>query len=219
MDTLALPLDQRKYENVQKMADAALAWKGHIDILVNNAGGGSGKTEGDFFKRDPADIQNLIDINLTGSVFCSKAVGAMMATAGCGKIINIASISAFLARDRRTYHLHNKMEQPVDYAAAKGGAVGYTIDLAAVMSQYGVYVKMCIRDSLFRQAPLHQLGKFFLIHLFIKAQKQLRVFPGCNNDPHFRLSVLAVEIPFGKLPVDVYKRQVQCCFDSQRRQV
>ena len=54
---------------------------------------------------------------------------------------------------------------------------------------------------LFRQAPLHQLGKFFLIHLFIKAQKQFRVFPGCNNDPHFRLSVLAVEIPFGKLPV------------------
>ena len=78
VDTLALPLDQRKYENVQKMADAALAWKGHIDILVNNAGGGSGKTEGDFLKRDPADIQNLIDINLTGSVFCSKAVGAMM---------------------------------------------------------------------------------------------------------------------------------------------
>ena len=74
VDTLALPLDQRKYENVQKMADAALAWKGHIDILVNNAGGGSGKTEGDFLKRDPADIQNLIDINLTGSVFCSKAV-------------------------------------------------------------------------------------------------------------------------------------------------
>ena len=90
MDTLALPLDQRKYENVQKMADAALAWKGHIDILVNNAGGGSGKTEGDFLKRDPADIQNLIDINLTGSVFCSKAVGAMMAKASCGKIINIA---------------------------------------------------------------------------------------------------------------------------------
>ncbi len=50
VDTLALPLDQRKYENVQKMADAALAWKGHIDILVNNAGGGSGKTEGDFLK-------------------------------------------------------------------------------------------------------------------------------------------------------------------------
>ena len=146
MDTLALPLDQRKYENVQKMADAALAWKGHIDILVNNAGGGSGKTEGDFLKRDPADIQNLIDINLTGSVFCSKA--GSYDGQGRGKIINIASISAFLARDRRTYHLHNKMEQPVDYAAAKGGVVGYTIDLAAVMSQYGVYVN-CISPGAF----------------------------------------------------------------------
>lgn len=140
VDTLALPLDQRKYENAQKMADAALAWKGHIDILVNNAGGGSGKSEGDFLKRDPADIQNLIDINLTGSIFCSKAVGTIMAKARQGKIINIASISAFLARDRRTYHIHNKMEQPVDYSAAKGGVVAVTKDLAAVMSQYGVYV-------------------------------------------------------------------------------
>ena len=147
--------------------------KPHIDILVNNAGGGSGKTEGDFLKRDPADIQNLIDINLTGSVFCSKAVGAMMAKAGCGKIINIASISAFLARDRRTYHLHNKMEQPVDYAAAKGGVVGYTIDLAAVMSQYGVYVN-CISPGAFDKGdqpegysqayrdkvPLGRMGRF-----------------------------------------------------------
>ncbi len=159
VDTLALPLDQRKYENVQKMADAALAWKGHIDILVNNAGGGSGKTEGDFLKRDPADIQNLIDINLTGSVFCSKAVGAMMAKAGCGKIINIASISAFLARDRRT--------------SPKGGVVGYTIDLAAVMSQYGVYVN-CISPGAFDKGdqpegysqayrdkvPLGRMGRF-----------------------------------------------------------
>ena len=63
-----------------------------------------------------------------------------MAKARQGKIINIASISAFLARDRRTYHIHNKMEQPVDYSAAKGGVVAVTKDLAAVMSQYGVYV-------------------------------------------------------------------------------
>ena len=98
-----------------------------------------------------------------------------MAKAGCGKIINIASISAFLARDRRTYHLHNKMEQPVDYAAAKGGVVGYTIDLAAVMSQYGVYVN-CISPGAFDKGdqpegysqayrdkvPLGRMGRFGL---------------------------------------------------------
>ena len=66
VDTLALPLDQRKYENVQKMADAALAWKGHIDILVNNAGGGSGKTEGDFLKRDPADQSDRLGLLFQG---------------------------------------------------------------------------------------------------------------------------------------------------------
>ena len=129
VDTLALPLDQRKYENVQKMADAALAWKGHIDILVNNAGGGSGKTEGDFLKRDPADIQNLIDINLTGSVFCSKAVGAMMAKAGCGKIINISSVWGVAGASCE-----------VAYSATKGGINAFTKALAKELAPSGIQV-------------------------------------------------------------------------------
>ena len=53
---------------------------------------------------------------------------------GFGKIINIGSIAGIVGRDRGMYYRSNKMEQPVDYAAAKAGVIGMTRDLAAVFS-------------------------------------------------------------------------------------
>ncbi|MBO4392759.1 MAG: SDR family oxidoreductase [Spirochaetales bacterium] len=140
VDAIGLQLEQKDYASVQKMADDAYAWKGHIDILINNAGGGSGKGECDFLKRDPAIIQSMIDVNLVGSMFCSQAVGRYMAKQKSGSIINIGSIAGIVGRDRTIYHKTNKMEQPVEYAASKGGVIAYTRDLAAYMSQYGVRV-------------------------------------------------------------------------------
>ncbi len=140
VDALGLALEQTDYASVQRMADDAFAWKGHIDILINNAGGGSGKGECDLLKRDPEAIRGMIDSNLTGALFCCKAVGRYMVEAGHGVIINMASCAALVGRDRRMYRENDKMEQPVDYAAAKGGIVGMTQDLAAYMAPHHVRV-------------------------------------------------------------------------------
>ena len=140
VDALGLALEQTDYASVQRMADDAFAWKGRIDILINNAGGGSGKGECDLLKRDPEAIRAMIDSNLTGSLFCCKAVGAYMARAERGVIINMASCAALVGRDRRMYRNNDKMEQPVDYAAAKGGVIGMTQDLAAYMAPHHVRV-------------------------------------------------------------------------------
>lgn len=45
------------------------------------------------------------------------------------------------------------MEQPVDYAAAKGGVISMTKDLAAFMAPYGVYVN-CISPGGFDKGDL-----------------------------------------------------------------
>ena len=140
IEAIGLQLEQKDYDSVQKMADSAYAWKGHIDILINNAGGGSGKGECDFLKRDPALIKNMIEINLIGSMYCSQAIGRYMVQQRKGSIINIGSIAGIVGRDRELYHRTNKMEQPVEYAASKGGVIGYTRDLAAYMAPYGVRV-------------------------------------------------------------------------------
>ena len=140
VDTLSLTMDQCYYEQVKEMVLQAHAWKGHIDILVNNSGGGSGASEGNFLKRAPEDIVNMITTNLTGALFCCREVGRIMADQGSGKIINIGSIAGLVGRDRTMYRKNNKMEQPVDYAAAKAGVIGMTRDLAAFMAPYGVCV-------------------------------------------------------------------------------
>lgn len=137
---IGLPLDQRNYDSCEKMAQKVMEIFGRIDILINNAGGGSGAGECNFLQRDPQNIQNMINTNLTGALFCSKAVGAYMAEQKRGTIINLGSIAGIVGRNRDMYHKANKMEQPVEYAAAKGGVIAMTRDLAAFMAPYGVNV-------------------------------------------------------------------------------
>ena len=123
---IGLPLDVNCVESVEALAKSAYEWQGHIDILVNNSGGGSGASEGHIFDRSYEAIENMIRTNLIGTIFVCKAVGAYMKAQKSGKIINIGSIAGMVGRDRRMYYNANKMEQPVDYAAAKGGVIALT---------------------------------------------------------------------------------------------
>ena len=140
VETLGLALDQTRFANVAAAVDEAVAWKGRIDILVNNAGGGVGVSPAKLLERDPADIQLLIDTNLTGVLYCCRQVGASMAAQRSGKIINIASIAGMCGRDRRVYDRTGLKGQPVDYAAAKAGVIGMTMDLAGYFSPMGICV-------------------------------------------------------------------------------
>ena len=150
---MGLSLEVTSPESVEIMAKNAYEWQGHIDILVNNSGGGSGASEGHIFDRSYEAIENMIKINLTGTIFVCKAVGSYMKKQKSGKIINIGSIAGMVGRDRRMYYNANKMEQPVDYAAAKGGVIALTRDLAAVMAPYGVNVN-CISPGGFDKGDL-----------------------------------------------------------------
>jgi Dehydrogenases with different specificities (related to short-chain alcohol dehydrogenases) len=153
VNALGLSLDVNNIESVEKAAKDAKDWQGHIDILVNNAGGGSGASEGNLFERDYEAIQNMINTNLVGVIFMAKAVGKYMIEQKSGKIINIGSIAGIVGRNRDMYHRSNKMEQPVDYAAAKGGVIALTRDLAGLMSPYGVNVN-CISPGGFDKGDL-----------------------------------------------------------------
>ena len=155
VDTLALPLDHCIWEQVQSMSEKAYEWKYRIDILINNAGGGSGQGECNLFKRPVDSIINLINSNLLGPLLCCKAVGEYMVKRKYGKIINIASIAGFVARDREMYYRNEKTEQPIDYAAAKAGVIGMTKDLAGLLSPHGIYVN-CISPGGFDSGNLPQ---------------------------------------------------------------
>lgn len=152
-DVVGMELDQRKAASCDKLAKQVYETFGKIDILINNAGGGSGAGECNFLQRSPENIQNMIDTNLTGALFCSQAFCRYMAKAQRGTVINVGSIAGIVGRNRDMYHKANKMEQPVEYAAAKGGVIAMTRDLAAFMAPYGVTVN-CISPGGFDKGEL-----------------------------------------------------------------
>ncbi len=139
VETLPLQLDQTQPSQITKAVDDVLAWKGQFDILVNNAGNGPTNGLG-MFERSPEDIQQMISINLIGTLNCCREVSRAMVERKSGKIINIASIAGLIGRDRRMYQRNEMAGVPVDYSAAKAGVIGMTRDLAAYLGPHGVTV-------------------------------------------------------------------------------
>jgi gluconate 5-dehydrogenase len=113
---------------------------GAPDILVNNAGGTPDRNPRHLFERDPEDIRALLDVNLYGTLLATRAFAPAMAERGYGKVINVASIAGMLGRDRRVYESTGLLAQPVDYAAAKAGVIGFTLDCAGLLGSSGVRV-------------------------------------------------------------------------------
>ena len=140
VNVLPLSLDVRKPAQVARMARRALDWQGHIDILINNAGGGSGNRPAHLFERSTADMDNLIATNLNGALYCCHQIAPIMAKQKHGKIINIASIAGMVGRDRRMYSRNGMLGQPIEYAAAKAGVIGMTLDLAGLLGPMGICV-------------------------------------------------------------------------------
>ncbi|MBI5877424.1 MAG: SDR family oxidoreductase [Chloroflexi bacterium] len=96
---------------------------GRIDILINCAGGnstaGTVAVDGSFFDLTQDGLQNVIDLNLMGTLLPTQVFGAPMARQRAGCIINISSLSVPRALTR-----------VVAYGAAKAGIENFTRWLA-----------------------------------------------------------------------------------------
>ena len=122
--------DMADPETCQRVCQEALQHHGPIDILINNIGG----------RRDPSPVQDmalarwreLVDLNLTSTFVCTRVIGgAMRAEERGGRIINIASINAFVAgRDIGGRH----------YEASKAAVLQFTRAVAADWAPHGITV-------------------------------------------------------------------------------
>lgn len=128
-EAAAIVADVSDEESVGQLMNATSDRYGQVDILVNNAGIAT-VAEPEAMSLD--DWQSVIDVNLTGVFLCAReAARAMIAQGHGGRIINIASILGACA------------SEPVaatSYAAAKGGVVNLTRDLAVHWAKYGILV-------------------------------------------------------------------------------
>ena len=113
--------------DVVALRDAALARFGRIDILVNNAG--INPIWRTIEKTSLADFRAILDVNLTGTFLCCKYLGAAMAAAGSGAIVNMSSVAG-----------HVGLTRSVPYCASKGGVEMLTKALAVEWATRGVRV-------------------------------------------------------------------------------
>lgn len=119
-------VDTSNYEQVVAATKRVFDANGKIDILINNAGITNDST---LKKMTPEQWQSVIDINLTVTLYCTKAVNQYMVEAGWGRIINVSSVVGLYGNFGQT-----------NYVATKAGVIGMTKTLCRELGKKGVTV-------------------------------------------------------------------------------
>ncbi len=135
--TLRLAADVCDRASLEALLAATIERLGKVDILINCAG----RT-----KRTPAltvpeeEWNAILDTNLTGTLRACQIFGKHMLERGYGRIVNIASLSSFVA-----------LHEVAAYAASKSAVASLTKSLAVEWSMRGVTVN-AIAPGVFRTA-------------------------------------------------------------------
>ena len=133
--TLRLTSDVTDRASLERLLDSAVSSLGKVDILVNCAG----KTKrGATLDLSETDWEDILDTNLTGTLRACQVFGRHMLARGYGRIINIASLTSFVA-----------LHEVAAYGASKAGVASLTKSLAVEWGPRGVCVN-AIAPGVFR---------------------------------------------------------------------
>jgi NAD(P)-dependent dehydrogenase (short-subunit alcohol dehydrogenase family) len=122
---LFVGLDVTREADVQRTFQRIISDHGRIDVLVNVAGGSLHRHKIEEFPLE--HWQAVIDVNLTSTFLCCRAVVREMKNQKSGAIVNISSDIGFSGDAGRSA-----------YAAAKAGIVGFSKTLALELAPYNV---------------------------------------------------------------------------------
>jgi 3-oxoacyl-[acyl-carrier protein] reductase len=121
-----IPCDVTREDEVRRLFDTAEERFGAIDVLVNNAGlGGTAK----LTEMTDEQWSRVLDVTLTGTMRCTRAVLPRMQRAGRGAIVNNASVIGWRAQEDQCH-----------YAAAKAGVMALTRCAAMEAAPHGVRI-------------------------------------------------------------------------------
>ncbi|MEK7285133.1 MAG: glucose 1-dehydrogenase [Chloroflexota bacterium] len=161
--SLSLLLEVRHQQSIRVCFERLDAEWGPIDILVNSAGTNFAQT---LLELDEASWDLVVDTDLKGLVFVTRAAAERMVRAGRGgRIVNIASQYGVVGQVKR-----------IAYSAAKGGVVNVTRSMALELAPHGITVNAIgpsfvetdltrqwlaepgFRDGILASIPLGRLG-------------------------------------------------------------
>ncbi len=122
----ALQADISNENSVNKLIKTVLDKNKKIDVLVNNAGI---TKDGLLMRMKTEDWQKVLDLNLSGVFYCTRAVSRQMLKQKKGRIINITSVVGLMGNPGQA-----------NYSAAKAGVVGLTQSAAKEFASRGITV-------------------------------------------------------------------------------
>jgi len=157
---LGIAADAAKREDCDRLVEAAKERFGRIDVLVNNAG----MTRDQLLVRmKDDDWDQVLDVNLRGVFFMTRAAGKVMMRQKSGRIINITSTAGAMGNAGQ-----------VNYSAAKAGVIGLTKAAARELAHWNILVNAVApglidtdmtatipaeaRQALLDQVPLKRIG-------------------------------------------------------------
>jgi NAD(P)-dependent dehydrogenase (short-subunit alcohol dehydrogenase family) len=143
--------DIRDSKRIREIVEEVEQKLGVVDVLVNNAGGAAGMIGklSRFVDAEEETLRYIVELNLFGTMYCTKAVLPGMIRKKYGKIINIASISGVCGIVDR-----------VDYSAAKGGIISMTKALAMEVGEFNICVNAISPGNIMRDGVVRYGGTF-----------------------------------------------------------
>ena len=121
-----LQADISDENSVNELIKTVLDKNNQIDVLVNNAGI---TKDGLLMRMKTNDWQKVLDLNLSGVFYCTRAVSRQMLKQKKGRIINITSVVGLMGNPGQA-----------NYSAAKAGVVGLTQSAAKEFASRGITV-------------------------------------------------------------------------------
>ena len=126
IDSISCQADVGNLDQVTKMVDVVTDHFGQIDILVNNAGI---IDDGLLLRMSDEAWARVINTNLNGTFYCSRAVLRTMVRSRWGRIINIGSVVGLRGNIGQT-----------NYTASKAAINGFTFALAKEVATRNITV-------------------------------------------------------------------------------
>ena len=144
INAFSIQLDVTDEAAVEVAFERALEeFSGRVDILVNNAGiadfGSVETTATEIWRR-------IMDVNVTATFFCSRAVLPVMRKNGSGAIVNFGSVAG-----------HAGINNMAAYCTAKAAVIGLTRQMAAQYATEGIRVNCVSPGTVAATAMGHQL--------------------------------------------------------------
>jgi NAD(P)-dependent dehydrogenase (short-subunit alcohol dehydrogenase family) len=165
----AYEVDVTKREPIAAALEAVTAEWGVPHLLVNNAGLDSppdapADEVGPFEDYPEASFDEVMDVNVKGTLLCCQTVGGAMAREGRGSIVNVSSVYGLLSPPQDLYEFRRARGEtffkPVAYSVSKSAVLNLTRYLATYWAKQGVRVNTLTLGGVENDQPQEFLDAF-----------------------------------------------------------